>query len=151
MSEDAQAKSFGEAFKSLVSVDCIRWSRLVETAQYAALYAVLGLFAGVGIDTLCGYLYPVKKGRIENAGQFWGTLGVVVLQVILGATGVFYIRKIAQLFPLFFNFCPSKYVVGYHVPERVGEIAIALVYVGAMATLLKNLDNMREYLTKQDE
>ncbi len=146
--EGGDPKTFGQALKSLLAIDCIRLSRIAETAQYAAIYAFLALFVGVGLDTLCAKIYPVKDGDIENWPQFWGTAGVMMLQVIVSAVMVFYLRKVAQLFPLFLNFCPSRYRVGYHVPERVGEIAIALVYVGAMGTLLKNMDRMRCFLTK---
>lgn len=149
--ESGAPKSFRQAFKSLVEFDCIRLSRLAETAQYAAIYAFLALFVGLGLDSLCAKLYPVKKGgSIRNWGQFWSTFGVVTLQVVLSAIMVFYLRKFAQLFPLLLNFCPHRYKAGFHVPERVGEIAIALVYVGAMGTLLQNLDSMREFITKED-
>jgi hypothetical protein len=152
MGDESKPKTVAQAFKSLVSVDCIRWSRLAETSQYAAIFAVLAFFAGVGIDSLCSLLYPckTKESEIETIGQFFITLLVMVLQVTLSAIGVFYIRKVGQLFPLTVNFCPPKYIVGYHVPERVGEIAIALAYVGAMGTLLRNLDRMRLFITKKD-
>ena len=140
-------KSFSQALRSLFNFDCVRFSRLAETAQYACIYALLALFIGVGLDTLCSKLYPVKDGPLRTWAQFWGTVSVMTLQVVVSAITFFYLRKIAQLFPLFLNFCPSRYKVGYHVPERVGEIAIALVYVGAMGTLLKNLDRMRDFLT----
>ncbi len=148
MGEDSEPKTFREAFKSLINIDCARWSRLAETAQYAAIYAFLSFFVGTGIDALCRHLYPDKgDDKIKTQGQFWGTFGVVLLQVILGAIGVFYIRKLGQLFPLLMNFCPSKYIVSYHVPERVGEIAIALVFVATMGTLLHSVDLMRQYTT----
>lgn len=149
MSEEGGApKTFREALISLLSFDCVRFSRLAETAQYAAIYAFLALFVGVGLDQFCARIYPVKDGPIKNWSQFWGTFGVMVLQVVISAITVFYLRKVAQLFPLVLNFCPSRYKVGYHVPERVGEIAIALVYVGAMGTLLENLDRVRLFLTR---
>lgn len=150
MSEGGETpRTFSEALKSLFTFDCIRFSRLAETAQYAAIYAFLALFVGVGLDTACAQLYPIKDdgGPIRTWSQAWGTIGVMVLQVVVSAVMVFYLRKVAQLFPLLLNLCPSKYKVGYHVPERVGEIAIALVYVGSMGTLLKNLDRVREFMT----
>jgi hypothetical protein len=147
MSEEGETqKTFGQSVWSLIDLDTIRLSRIAETAQYAAIYAILALFVGVGLDMLCAKIYPVKDGVIETWPQFWGTAGVVLLQVIISAVMVFYMRKVAQLFPLILNFCPSRYKVGYHVPERVGEIAIALVFVGAMSTLLKNMDRMRFFL-----
>lgn len=149
--EGGPPKTTREAFISLLRLDCIRFSRLAETAQYAAIYAFLALFVGVGLDSFCAKIYPVKEGAIKNWGQFWGTVGVMIAQVVISAVAVFYLRKIAQLFPLFLNFCPSRYKVGYHVPERVGEIAIALVYVGAMGTLLDNLDRVRSFLTTRND
>jgi len=149
MSEDSgPPKTFGQSLRSLLDIDCVRISRIAETAQYAAIYAFLALFVGVGLDALCAKIYPVKDGDIKTWTQFWGTVGVMVLQVMISAITVFYLRKTAQLFPLLVNLCPSRYHVGYHVPERVGEIAIALVYVGAMGTLLKNVDRIREFLTR---
>ena len=136
-----------QALKSLLEINCVRLSRLAETAQYAAIYAFIALFLGVGLDALFSKIYPVKDGPIKTWAGFWATVGIMILQVVISAIMVFYMRKLGQIFPLIFNFCPSKYKIGYHVPERVGEIAIALVYVGAMGTLLKNLDCLRAFLT----
>lgn len=146
--EGAGPKSFVEALKSLFRLDCTRFSRLAETAQYAALYGFIGLFVGVGLDALFSKIYPVKDREIlDSWSEFWRTVGVMILQVVSSAIAVFYMRKVAQVFPLVLNFCPSKYKVGYHVPERVGEIAIALVFVGSMGTLLENIDRCRLFLT----
>ena len=152
MTESADGpKTFSEALKSLLAHDCIRFSRIVETGQYALIFAFLAFWVGIGIDGFCRLLYPVKDKdtSIKTAGQFVQTFLVMMLQVCLSAISVFYIRKIGQLFPLFLNLCPSRYIPGHNVPERVGEIALALVFVGSMGTLLMELDKMRTFITKE--
>jgi hypothetical protein len=144
-------KTFRGAFKSLVAHDCVRFSRLAETGQYALIFAFIAFWVGIGIDVLCRLFYPVKdkEAPLRTAGQFLRTFLVVLFQVCLSAISVFYIRKIGQLFPLFINVCPSRYVPGHNVPERVGEIALALVFVGSMGTLVMQLDKMRSFITNE--
>ncbi len=140
---------FGEALDSLLTWDCIRWSRLIETAQCAALYAILGVLFGVAVDRAVRVLYPQAEGPIGSWRELGLTLAVVVLQVVLSAVLVIIIRKVASLVPFFFNLCPSRYVEGYHVQEMDGELAVGLAYVGSQTTLIRQLEKINEFLTKK--
>jgi len=147
-----EEKSFGERFRSLVALDCFRVGRIFETAQYALLYACICLPVGLGIDLLCKGLYPklepTKEGEesVYKGGQLWQAIAAAVLQVVLSAVSIIYVRKLADLVPFLFNFCPSRYVAHYHVEEVFGEIAIAIVFIGIQATLLEALARIRRSL-----
>jgi hypothetical protein len=150
--EIPEEKPFLERLKSLLSVDCIRFSRILETMQYAFLYACICLPVGIGIDTIFSKLYPaVKEEEQYTWKQTWQAIGVSVCQVILNAVSIIYIRKLADLFPFFLNLCPSRYVAHYHVDEVFGEAAIALIYVGVQTSLIHALDKIRARFALRQE
>ena len=137
-------KPFKERLASLLKLDCVRLSRLLETMQFAALYACLCMPVGIGIDRLFEALYPkAAEGARLSSPQLWRTIGVAVLQVITSAVAIIYIRKLADLVPFFFNLCPARYVAHYHVDEAFGEAAIALIFVGVQTSLIGALDRIR--------
>jgi hypothetical protein len=142
--EIPEEKPFEERLRSLFAVDCIRISRILETMQYAFLYACICMPVGLGIDALFSRLYPkVEEEAVYSWRQFWVAVAVVVGQVVVNAVSMIYIRKFADLFPFFFNFCPSRYVAHYHVDEVFGEAAIALLFVGVQTSLIHALDKIR--------
>lgn len=134
-------KSFEDRLRSLFMFDCYRVSRILETAQYAMLYACLCLPVGIGIDAMCSKLYPEPENKTTYTGrQLWVAIAVAILQVVISAVSIIYIRKLADLVPFIFNVCPSQYMAHYHVGEIFGETAIALVFVGVQVTLVKKLE-----------
>ena len=148
-------KSFQENLESLLQHDCIRLSRLLETVQCAILYSFLGLAAGLAIDGLLRPLYPTThigkpEGEpIQNWNELIVTLGIAVLQIVLAALGVFYVRKIAALVPFFWNRCPTKYLEGYHVHEIEGEIALSLIFIGSQVNFVDQLVKVSNFLRKR--
>jgi hypothetical protein len=140
-------KTFSERLTSLIRVDCIRTSRLLETCQYAAVYALLCLPVGICVDSLFAKLHPtVEEGKPITKGRLWISVLVCVLQVMVDALAIFYIRKVANLVPFIFNFCPQRYVAHYHVDEFFGEAAIAIIFVGVQTKLVKTLELLRNQL-----
>ena len=145
-------KPFGERVESLLALDCYRFTRILETAQYAALYTCLCLPVGLLIDWLCARFYPeADAGNRYDGRKRWLAILVAVMQVVLSAVSIIYIRKIADLVPFFFNLCPSRYVAHYHVEEVFGEAAIALVFVGVQVTLVKRLETIRNSFLGSEE
>jgi len=147
------AKSLAERVESLFAFDCVRLSRILETAEYAVLFGILALFAGFGIDWVFRPMYPKPSKTLkgcpdEEKGYTWGqtlqVVGVLLLQVMVSAVLVIYIRKLGEVVPFFFEFCPSKYVPHWKVKEVEGEIAIALVYVGIQTSLIDALATLRK-------
>jgi len=143
--EIPEEKPFAERLMSLLRVDCIRFSRILETMQYATLYACICMPVGILIDRACGPLYPKMEdeGEPYTWNQTWQAVAAAILQVVLSAVSIIYIRKLADLVPFLFNFCPSRYVAHYHVDEVFGEAAIALIFVGVQTSLIKALDKIR--------
>lgn len=143
--EIPEEKPFGERLQSLLSLDCVRISRILETAQYAALYAIICMPVGLGIDAFFSPFYPSTDNGEITPAQAWHSVLIAVLQVMVSAISILYIRKIADLFPFFLNLCPSRYVAHYHVDEVFGEAAIALVFVGMQTHLIKALEKIRDF------
>ena len=90
--EAPSPKIFAERLKSLFAFDCVRVSRLLETAQYAAIFAALALVFGFVIDYAIHPLYPKPSQSIKNKSckiftttEAAKTVGVMVLQVMLAA------------------------------------------------------------------
>ena len=143
-------RSAGEALASLLTWDCVRVSKILETTHCAVLYALLGAAFGLVVDLGLRRLYPARDGEdLKSWRDFGLTVAVVVLQVVASAVLVIFIRKLAALVPFFFNLCPSRYLEGYHVQEIEGEIAVALVYVGVQTTLVEQLQRLNRFLASK--
>ena len=145
---DEVQKSFGERLQSLFAFDCIRVSRILETAQYGVIFSIIALFAGLGIDALCHRLYPrpaTKRGSclVFTAQQVAKVIAVIVLQVALSAVAVIYVRKLGEMVPFLFNFCTSRYVPHWKVRELDGELAVGCVFIGIQTSLLDALSAVR--------
>ena len=143
------SEPFSERLDSLLSFDCVRFSRIMETIEYGCAYAVLTFFAGTLIDALMQNLYPGEKKcePLKSEGEFWRCFLFVVLQSVFSAVSIIYIRKIAQLLPFVFDVCPEgKYAAHQHVSEYEGEILIALVFIGSQSNLVRQLIRLRNYL-----
>ena len=148
-------KKPGEALKSLFRFDCVRLSRLFETAQAAVLYSSIVLFLGAGIDRLFQNAYPLKRRDYSEAGggppvlssrQFSTTLLCMLGQVALSCLAVFYVRHVVDVIP-FLNLCPSSYISGLGVSEVLsGELSVALVFVGVQTDLLFQLEQLRRFI-----
>ena len=142
-----------EGLASLLASDCIRATKILETVHSAVLHGLFGAAFGVGIDRLVRGLYP-KPGKDDELTT-WPELGVtllvVLLQVVLSAIGVIYIRKLVALFPFLFNLCPSRYVEGYGVDEVEGEISLGLAYVGSQSHLVTQLEKINAFFTPQSD
>ena len=141
-------KSFGERLQSLLSLDCVRISRILETAQYGAIFSILMLVAGLAIDALCHGLYPRPSTKRNGCQVFTRrealrAAGAVIVQVALSAVAVLYVRKTGELLPFLFNFCSSKYVPHWKVRELDGELAVGCVLIGIQTSMLEALATIR--------
>jgi hypothetical protein len=140
-----ERKDFAERLQSLFRMDCIRVSRILETAQYAVLFGILTLIVGFGIDCLFRPLYPVvPKEEKLHGKRTLQVVGIILLQIMVSAVSVLYIRKVADIVPFVFEICPSRYIPHYKVKEIEGEIAIALAFVGIQTSLIDNLAKLRQ-------
>lgn len=143
--------NFSERLHSLFTFDCIRVSRIVETAQYALIFGMLALICGFSIDWLFRPLYPSpeKNGGACIHPTFTGrqclhAICILLLQVVVSAVLVIYIRKVGELVPFLVQLCPDRYVPHWKVKELEGELAIALMYVGIQTSLIDTLSTLRQ-------
>ena len=143
--------TFSERLHSLLTFDCIRASRIIETAQYALIYGLLALMCGFFIDWLFRPLYPIpSKGKDTcihstfTSRQWEHAVCILLLQVVVSAVLVIYIRKVGELLPFLVQLCPDKYVPHWKVKEVEGELAIALMYVGIQTSLIDTLSTLRQ-------
>ncbi len=150
-------KDLSERVASLFSFDCVRISRILETAQYGLIFALLAFFFGFAIDCLFRPTYPKPTKRVigckepvYSMAQMAWALCFVCLQVMVAAVSVIYVRKLGELVPFFFNLCPEKYVPHWKVKEQEGELGLALAFVGVLTTLIDVLGTMRRSVAYTD-
>lgn len=136
-----------ERVRSLFLFNEVRVMELLETIQFGLGY----LFVGFTAATILDYSFPSYKEDIETRDLFLQ----VLLQGILLAIAVFYVRKIVKIMP--FMFVLHKDINGdgkvdkYHPyvsTEYSGEVMIALVVIGAQFNLIKKIDLLSRRLYK---
>lgn len=136
-----------ERVRSLFLFNEVRVMELLETIQFGIGYLVVGFLAGTILD----YSFPGYKEDVDTQSLFLE----VLLQGILLAIAVFYVRKIVKIMP--FMFVLNADVNGdgkvdkynpYMATEYSGEVMIALVLIGSQFTLIKKLDLLSRRLYK---
>lgn len=120
--------------KSLTRFDIIRMSQLLEILQYSVLYAFVAGIAGLLLERI----FPEPDRSKSN----YQILIEVLLQCMMSALAVFYVRKIVKVFPFILE--EGKYYKTHVVDEYNGEIMIAIVFVGIQKNLLTKIDILRE-------
>jgi hypothetical protein len=128
-----------ERVRSLFLFNEVRAMELLETIQFGLGYLIVGFLAGTTLD----YAFPHFKEDISTKELFFE----VLLQGILLAIAVFYVRKIVKIMPFLFilgtDINGDGRVDKYHpylATEYSGEVMIALVMIGAQFNLIKKLD-----------
>lgn len=136
-----------ERIRSLFLFNEVRVMELLETIQFGLGYLFVGFLAGTILD----YSFPAYKENIETKQLFFE----VLLQGILLAVAVFYVRKIVKIMPFMFvlntDINGDGKVEKYHpyqATEYSGEVMIALVVIGAQFNLIKKIDLLSRRLYK---
>jgi hypothetical protein len=136
-----------ERIRSLFLFDEVRIMELLETIQFGIGY----LFIGFGAGTILDYSFPHFKEDIDTRSLFLE----VLLQGILLAIAVFYVRKIVKIMPFLFvlhtDINGDGKIGKYHpylASEYSGEVMIAVVMLGAQFNLIKKLDLLSRRLYK---
>ena len=121
----------------LLAADKIRLSKLLEILQYGLLYSIVSLFIGYHINKL----FPEFEEK-QNDKNKKKLIIEVILQSLLAAYSVFYIRKFVKLFP--FAFSLSEHYRPSETNEYDGEIIIAIIFVATQTKIAHKI----EYLMK---
>lgn len=136
-----------ERIRSLFLFNEVRVMELLETIQFGIGYLVVGFLAGTILD----YSFPHYREEISTQELFLE----VMLQGILLAITVFYVRKIVKIMPFLFilgsDINGDGKVDKYHpymATEYSGEVMIAVVMLGAQFNLIKKLDLLSRRLYK---
>jgi hypothetical protein len=140
-------KHIQERIRSLFLFNEVRVMELLETIQFGLAYLGVGFLAGTILD----YSFPSYKEDISTKELFFE----VLLQGVLLAITVFYIRKIVKIMPFLFvlntDINGDGKVDTYHpylASEYSGEVMIAVVLLGAQFNLIKKLDLLSRRLYK---
>jgi hypothetical protein len=136
-----------ERIRSLFLFNEVRVMELLETVQFGIGYLVVGFLAGTVLD----YSFPHYKEEISTQELFFE----VLLQGVLLAIAVFYVRKIVKIMPFLFvlhsDLNGDGRIDKYHpylATEYSGEVMIAVVMLGAQFNLIKKLDLLSRRLYK---
>lgn len=127
-------KHVTENLEKLLTVDTVRGHHILEILEYSLLYAVIAGLAALGIEKI----FPVPDEEKPTNR----ILVEVLLQCMLSAVAVFYIRKIVKVVPYIFE--NSASYDPHDVMEYNGEIMIAIVFVGFQKNLLTKLEILRQ-------
>lgn len=126
------------SIESLLSVDTIRISKLLEQIQFAIIVFIIAFFVGSTTDKL----FPVQKD-FENISNF-DLYKDLLLQLSLIVISSYYITKIVKLIPFFFKLS-DQYIPSSHGESMAGAgLAMAIIFVGVQKnfqtriTILKN-------------
>lgn len=122
--------------KDLTRLDTKRLYQVIEILQYSILYAFVTGFFGICLEKL--FPTPDEKKSTHRI------LFEVLLQCMLSALSVFYLRKIVKVVPFILE--KEKYYETHSVEEYNGEIMIAIVFVGVQKNLLTKIDILRSRL-----
>lgn len=140
-------KHMQERIQSLFLFNEVRIMELLETIQFGIAYLGVGFMAGTVLD----YSFPNFKEDIDTKTLFTE----VLMQGILLAVAVFYVRKIVKVMPflfvLNFDLNGDGKIDSYHpyqATEYSGEVMIALVVIGAQFNLIKKIDLLSRRLYK---
>lgn len=136
-----------ERIRSLFLFNEVRIMELLETIQFSLGYLFVGFTAGTILD----YAFPHFKEEIDTKTLFLE----VLLQCVLLAIFVFYVRKIVKIMPFLFvlqtDINGDGRVDKYHpylATEYSGEVMIAVVVLGAQFNLIKKIDLLSRRLYK---
>ena len=151
MSEPARS-TVTQKLESFFAHDCIRVRRILETAQYAVIFALLALVVGFLIDVLIEPLHPKPtqenpcepRKKLFTPTERWRAVCVVLFQVMISAVLIIYIRKLGEVVPFIFGTCGDTYVPHWKVKEVEGEMAIGLVFIGIQSNILDSLTTLRK-------
>lgn len=126
------------SIESLLSVDTIRISKLLEQIQFAIIVFIIAFFVGSTTDKL----FPIQKD-FENISNF-DLYKDLLLQLSLIVISSYYITKIVKLIPFFFKLS-DQYIPSSHGESMAGAgLAMAIIFVGVQKnfqtriTILKN-------------
>lgn len=113
-----------ESFESLLRVDTVRASKLLEQIQFAIIVFIIAFFVGSSTDKL----FPLQKD-VENISNF-ELYKDLLLQLCLIVISSYYITKLVKIIPFFFNLS-DKYIPSAHGESMAGAgLAMAIIFVG---------------------
>ena len=75
------------------------------------------------------------------------TIFILALQVMIGAIGVYYIRKLIDVIPPIVDISSKEhpYVAHLGVSEAKGEISLAIIFVGIQTNAIHALEEIHDY------
>jgi hypothetical protein len=113
-----------ESIESLLRVDTVRASKLLEQIQFAVIVFIIAFFVGSYTDKL----FPIKKD-IQSITNF-ELCKDLLLQLCLIVISSYYITKLVKIIPFFFKFS-DKYIPSAHGESMAGaNLAMAIIFVG---------------------
>lgn len=120
----------------LVKFNINRFSQILEILQYSLLYAFVAGIFGVLLE----YIFPLP----DESKPTYILLFEILMQCMLSALAVFYLRKIVKIIPFILE--GGNYYKTHSVDEYNGEIMIAIVFVGIQKNLVSKIEILRKRL-----
>ncbi len=129
-----------QRFSKLTTLNSVRVHQLLQSAQYAVLYALAGWILGTVVE----HLMPEYDPEASASHMIWEVVG----QAVLISVTIFYIRKIVKVIPYVFNndkeFVP--YQKEYAVPEYSGDMVLFISFIATQSNFLKRIKHLKLWL-----
>ncbi len=90
-----------------------------------------------------GYHIELLFPKPDPKKPAYQTMIEIILQCLVSALSIYYIRKIVRFIPFIFETnCEYK---PHDIEEYGGEITIAIIFVGVQKNILNKIDILREH------
>lgn len=126
------------SIQSVITIDAIRVSKLLEQIQYALITFIIAFFIGSMTDKL----FPIEENTKEITDfQIWKD---VLIQLCLNVITAYYITKIATSIPFVFSLS-KDYIISGHGESLSGSgLAMAIIFISVQSNFKKRISILKE-------
>lgn len=139
---------FKERFNKLLSLNKIRFYKIIEIIEYTILFFILLLIISYLLNT---YYYKIKKNNENNNEKnkktFFQLCFTVLIQTILIIIIFFYLRKIVLLVPSIITLFDKEFIP-YTTYHYLNNVALVYLFMNLIPQYSYNIDELRQELIK---
>ena len=121
--------------QDLFKINKTRANQILEIGYYGVIYTVLSYYIGHFLNDM----FPKLERSKKNIDIFIE----IMIQGIVTALSVFYLRKLATLIPIPVTF--GRIYEKNRTQEYYGEIIIAVVFVATQTKIIEKIEYLKNY------
>ena len=139
--------TLSDRFRNLVTFDKLRIFKILEIAQYSLIFIVLNFIIGYMLNKYYFKYVPRLKDQNPDLSfkSFLRKFSIIYMNIFLLCVLLFYIKKIAQLFPSVMSFLSKKYRSHTTLPYTL-QIAAIVVIIEILPKFVEDIKQLMDYL-----